>query len=112
MLQQYNQVAQTLGATTKDIADSAVTWLRQGKTGQEANTLIYDSMMLAKNGMIDSASAAKYLTSAMNGYKVSAEDAVTIVDKLSKLDSSAAITAGGLSEAMAQTAVTASDAGV
>lgn len=112
MLQQYNQIAQTLGATTKDVADSAVTWLRQGKTGQEANTLIYDSMMLAKNGMIDSASAAKYLTSAMNGYKVSAEDAVTIVDKLSKLDSSAAITAGGLSEAMAQTAVTASDAGV
>lgn len=111
-MKEFNETAQQMGATTTEVADSATAWLRQGKSVAETNELIKDSMMLSKIGMIDSAAATTYLTSAMNGYKVSAEDAITIVDKLGKLDSSAAITAGGLAEGMSKTAVTANDLGV
>ena len=86
MLDTYNQMAQTLGATTKQVADSATTWLRQGYSEADTNKLIYDSMVLSKVGMIESAEATKYLTSAMKGYQVSVDDAMSIVDKLSKID--------------------------
>lgn len=111
-LNTYNKMAQTLGATTSEVANAAVTWLRQGKTAEEANTLIKDSMMLSKIGMIDSEKAAENLTTAMKGYKVSVEDAVNIVDKLGKLDSTAAVTAGDLATGMSKTAATANDFGV
>lgn len=112
MLRQYNAVAKELGATTKEISDAAVTWLRQGKSTADTNKLIEETMKLSKVGMIDSGDAAKYLTSALNGYKLSVEDAAAVVDKLTMLDSSAAVTAAGLAEAMSKTAVSANTAGV
>ena len=109
---EYNGMARSLGATTTQIADSATTWMRQGKSVSETNTLIRDSTILAKNGMIDTSSAAQYLTTSMKGYKLSVEDAIDIVDKLSKLDSSAAVTAGELAEGMSNVAQMANDMGV
>ena len=112
MVTEYNAMGKAMGATTKEIADAGVTWLRQGKSAQEANELIKQSTMLSKIGFLDSASAANYLTSALNGYKLAAKDACDVVDRLAVLDSSAAITAGGLAEAMSKTAVTAENAGI
>lgn len=108
----YNSMARELGATTTEVADAATDWLRQGKSISETNQLIQDSIKLSKVGMIDSASATTYLTSALNGFKLEASQASDVVDKLAKLDSSAAVTAGGLAEAMSKTAVSADSAGV
>lgn len=108
----YNSMARELGATTTEVADSATDWLRQGKSISETNQLIQDSIKLSKVGMIDSASATTYLTSALNGFKLEASQSTNVVDKLAKLDSSAAVTAGGLAEAMSKTAVSADSAGV
>lgn len=108
----YNSTARELGATTTEVADAATDWLRQGKSISETNQLIQDSMKLSKIGMLDSADATTYLTSALNGYKLEASQATSVVDKLAKLDSSAAITAGGLAEAMSKTAVSADSTGV
>lgn len=108
----YNEMAQSLGATTSEVTNSATDWLRQGKSISETNQLIQDSMKLSKIGMIDSADATTYLTSTLNGYKLEANQATDVVDKLAKLDSSAAITAGGLAEAMSKTAVSADSTGV
>ena len=110
-LKTYNQIAQVMGATTKEVADSAVTWRRQGKTADEAITLTKDSMMLAKIGMIDSEKAAKNLTTTTKGYKIAVENTCSVVDKLGKLDSAAAVTAGELSEGMSKTAQMANDMG-
>ena len=82
LIETYNQTAQAIGATTKEVSDSAVTWLRQGKSIEEANALIRDSMILSKVAMLDSDEAATLLTSSMKGYKISTEDAISIVDKL------------------------------
>lgn len=112
MVQGYNEMGKSLGATTKEVTASADAWLRQGKTAQETNALIKDSMMLAKVGQIDSASATEYLTSAMKGYGVEVQNVQGIVDKLCAVDLVSATDAAGLAEAMSRTAVTADMAGV
>ncbi len=112
MVREYNQIGKELGATTKEVTDSAVTWLRQGKSPQETSKLIYETTKLAKIGFIDEANAANYLTSTLNGYRLAVDDAANVVDKLAKLDSAAAVTAGGLAEGMSRTAVTADNVGI
>ena len=112
MVSGYNDMGKALGATTKEVTSSADAWLRQGKTAQETNTLIKDSMMLSKIGQIDSASATEYLTSAMKGYGVEVQNVQGIVDKLCAVDLVSATDAAGLAEAMSRTAVTADMAGV
>ena len=112
MVGEYNQMGRALGATTKEVNDSAVTWRRQGKSAEDAGVLIRDAMILSKVGMLDSADAAKYLTSSMKGYNVSVDGAIRVIDKLTAVDANAAVNAGGLAQAMSQTAVTANRAGV
>lgn len=96
MVSGYNDMGKALGATTKEVTSSADAWLRQGKTAQETNTLIKDSMMLSKIGQIDSASATEYLTSAMKGYGVEVQNVQGIVDKLCAVDLVSATDAAGL----------------
>ena len=67
LLKTYNQMAQALGTTTLAVSDSAVEWQRQGYNLNDTNTLIKDSMVLSIVGMVDSAEAAQYLTSAIKG---------------------------------------------
>jgi TP901 family phage tail tape measure protein len=112
LMDTYSQMGQKMGATTTEVADSADAWLRQGKSVDESNTLIKDSMMLSKLGEIDSVQSTDYLTSAMKGYGVSVNNAVGIVDKLTKVDMESATSAGGLAEAMSKTANAANLAGV
>lgn len=111
-LKQLNFQAQSIGATTKEVAQSADSWLRQGKSVKETGDLVYDSMILSKLGQIESAKASEYLTSALNGYKKSASEAIDIVDKLTAVDMESASDAGGLAESMSRTASAASMAGV
>ena len=91
MLSTYSQMAQELGSTTKEVATAAVEWQRQGYTIAETNTLIKNSMILSKVGMIESAEAQQYLTSAMKGYNVSVNQSLGILDKLTAIDLKAVI---------------------
>ena len=108
----YSKLGKQIGATTLEVAKSADTWLRQGYEAVEANTLITNSMMLSKLGQIESAEAAKNLTSAMKGYKVEVEDSIKVVDKLTAVDMVAAASAGDIATAMSETATSANIAGV
>lgn len=112
LLKEYSKLAKQLGATTSEVADAADTWLRQGYSAEEANTLIANSMMLAKLGQMESAEASTALTSAMKGYNVAVEDSISIVDKFTKVDMEAAASAGDIATAMAETATSADIAGV
>lgn len=112
LLNTYSQLAQQLGVTTLEVADAADTWLRQGYSVAETNELIKDTMMLAKLGQLDAAEAAKALTSAIKGYKAEVSDAMSIVDKFTAVDMEAAISAGDIATAMAETAASAEVAGV
>ena len=112
LLVEYSGLAKELGATTAEVAEAADTWLRQGYSVEEANALITQSMMLSKLGQMESADASTALTSALKGYKLEAESAASVVDKLTAVDMKAAATAGGLATAMAETANSANISGV
>lgn len=108
----YTQLAKELGVTTVEVANSANEWARQGYEAEEANQLIVASSKLAKLGMISTTEATKDLTSAIKGFKLSTEDAMSVVDKLTKIDQVAAISAGNLAEGLARVSTTAQQAGL
>lgn len=112
LLHVYNDMAKELGASTVDVSESAVEWLRQGYSEEETNDLIRDSMVLAKVGFMDNAEAAQALTAAMKGYGVAASDAMSIVDKFTQVDQKAATSAGKLATALSKTAANAKVAGL
>lgn len=108
----YSEMAQQIGAVTSEVAAAADDWLRQGYSLEDTNELIKTSTVLSKIGLIDSAEATQYLTSAIKGYKVEINDAMSIVDKLSAVDMAAAVSVSGLAEGMSKTANSARLAGV
>lgn len=108
----YSEMAQELGAVTSEVAAAADDWLRQGYSLEDTNEPIKTSTVLSKIGLIDSAEATQYLTSAIKGYKVEINDAMSIADKLSAVDMAAAVSVGGLAEGMSKTANSARLAGV
>lgn len=112
LMNTYNQMAKELGSTTNEIAEAADAWLRQGRSIDETNELIKDSAILSKIGMIDSADATEYLTSSLNGFKLSADSALAVISKLNAVDMNAAASAGGIAESMSKTASSAQQAGV
>lgn len=67
LLDSYSELAQKLGATTTSVAEGAADWLRQGYTGDQAETLLTQSMTLSIVGDMDSTSATEALTSAIKG---------------------------------------------
>lgn len=112
LMNTYNQMAKELGSTTNEIAEAADAWLRQGRSIDETNELIKDSAILSKIGMIDSADATEYLTSSLNGFKLSADSALAVISKLNAVDMNAAASAGGIAESMSKTASSAQQARV
>ena len=68
--------------------------------------------MLSKLGALDAATATDYLTSTLNSYKLSAKDAVSVVDKLVAVDNVAATSSGELAMALKYSAAVGQDAGV
>lgn len=109
---EYNQLAKEMGSTTLEVANGATEWLRQGKTAEETTKLLKASMTLSKVGAIESSQATELLTSALNGYKIATEDAMSVVDKISAIDLAAATSSEELAVALSRTANSADDAGV
>jgi TP901 family phage tail tape measure protein len=112
LMDSYYRLGERFSATATDVAKSANTWLRQGKTIEETNKLIENSLILSKIGNISSEESTKYLTSAMKGYKVAVEDTLGIVDKLSAVDMVSATDVGGLAQGMSEVAASADLAGI
>lgn len=108
----YSKLAKQLGATTQEIAEGSVEWLRQGKTLEEVESLMEATMTMSKVGAIDAGSATEYLTSTLNGYKMSAQDAMSVVDKMSAVDLAAATSVEELALALQKTANMARTTGV
>ncbi|MGN1326526.1 MAG: phage tail tape measure protein [Clostridia bacterium] len=109
---EYNNLAKEMGATTQEVAEGATEWLRQGKNAEETTKLLKASMTLSKVGAIESSQATELLTSALNGYKIATEDAMSVVDKISAIDLAAATSSEELATALSRTANSAADAEV
>ena len=112
LMETYSKMGRELKATGVDVSTAATDFMKQGETIANAQKLAHDSIVLSKVGDLSAEESTKYLTSAMKGYKVETQDALSIVDKLSAVDMASATDVGGLAEAMSKTAVTAKDAGI
>ncbi len=108
----YNRLARELGATTIEVAQGSVEWLRQGKSIAETQELLRSSLMLSKLGNLETADATNYLTATLNSYKLEAKDASSVVDKLIAVDNVAATSAGELATALQYSAASGQQAGV
>lgn len=112
LLDTYTELGMRIGATTTEVAEAANSWLRQGLSIKDTNTMIENSLILSKVGMLSSAEATDYLTSATRGYNVAVKDSIGIIDMLTGVDLKAAVSAGGIAQAMSRTAASANLAGV
>lgn len=90
----YNGLAASMRVSTLEVSKGALEWMRQGKTAQEAIELTRQSVYLSKLGNLEAAEATEYLTSALNGFKLGAQDASSVVDKLIALDNNYSTSAG------------------
>lgn len=108
----YSDLAVELSTTLTDIAQGADEWLRQGQTMADTTELLRASTVMARVGQMEDAEATEYLTSALKGYKVEAQDAMHVVDALSQVDIESASSVSDLAEAMQRSANVASTAGV
>lgn len=102
MMLDFNDLAKSVGKSTQEVAIAANDWLRAGYAGQEATQLTEASMQLSTLGMIESSEATSYLISVLKGWKLEANEVAEVVDKLTAVDMSAAISAGDLAEAMSR----------
>jgi hypothetical protein len=112
LAKEFNNLGKEMGATTMEVAQGSVEWLRQGKTISETTQLLKASTMLSKLGALEAAQATDYLTSTLNSYKLGSEDAIAVVDKLIAVDNTAATSAKELATALKYSAAGASEAGV
>lgn len=112
----YQQMANQLGVTTLEVSKASDTWLRQGKSAQDAAQLTQASIMVSKLAATDQTTAAENLTAIMNGFKMQASDATSVMDKMLALTNStkttAAVSFQTISEAMQVSASIANETGV
>lgn len=111
MMQSYNNMAKQLRSTTKSVSEAANEFLRMGESVSSTNELIKSSQVLSKVGMIESSDAASYLISSLKGYQIAADDSIKVIDKLTSVDLEAAVSAGGLAEALSRCANIANNSG-
>ena len=112
LMQSYNALGQELGSMTSDVAKSADSWLRQGRSMSETNQLIKESMVLSKDAQMDSEDASEVLTATLNGFQMNADQAGHINDVLTSIDLKSASDAGGIGQALTKVASQANNAGV
>lgn len=108
----YNRLGTEMAANTLEVAKGSVEWMRQGKTLQETQALLRSTIMLAKLGDMTTEDATEKLTATLNGYKMEAKDAISVVDKLIEVDNIAATSVKELTTALQYSAAIAKETGV
>lgn len=94
-----------------DLEGAEETLLRTGKTIDETNKYLENTVYLSKLGFQDMGDSASQLVTIGNAYEYTADEMSDVVDKFVKLDSEANVTAGKLAEGVAKSAQNAKLAG-
>lgn len=112
LLKSYQELASQTGATTKEVASVATEYMKQGKSIQDALTLTQAAVSAAKIAGISTADSVNYLTTALNGFRLSAEDAMSVSDKFAAVAASSATDYNELAVALSKVASQANLAGM
>ncbi len=108
----FEGIAQTTGFTTTEIAKLSVEYFRQGRSLSEVLRLTEATAAAARIANISTAESVRYLTSAINGFQLSANQAMAVSDKFAALSASSASSYEELATALSKVAAQAYSAGV
>lgn len=112
LLKSYQGLAAGLGATTKEVAEVATQFMRQGKTVSDSLTLTTAAISAAKVAGISATESVNYLTTALNGFQLSAEQAMNVSDKFAAIAAQSATSYEEIATALSKVAAQANLAGM
>lgn len=112
LMADYSELGGELGTLTQSVAESADTFLRQGRSIDDTNQLIEDSIVLSKIAKTSSEESSEILTATINGFKMAANEGSKVNDVLSSIDLNSASDASGIGSALTKVASMANNAGV
>ena len=112
MYDSFLAIANATGTASSEIIKVAGEYFKQGKSLTESLVLTEAAAMAARVAGISATESVRYLTAALNGYNLAAEDALSVSDKFSKLAASSATDYSDLAVAMSKVAAQASSMGV
>lgn len=112
LLGTYQDMASELGTTTKEVASVATEYMRQGKTVSESLTLTTAAVSAAKVAGISASESINYLTTALNGFQLTADEALSVSDKFAAVAATSATDYEELAVALSKVASQANLAGM
>lgn len=112
MVEDFQRVAKETGAVTSEVAATTTKFLQQGKSLSQAAQLSEAALKAAKIAGIDASTSVDLLTNAMNGFQMSASQALEVSDKFAALAASSATNYEELAVALSKVAAQANLAGI
>lgn len=108
----YAQMAERLNTTVSEVTAAMKLFYQQGLNTAEVNKMVEASAIAAALGESTMAEASETLTSIINSYSLSAEDAIAVTDKISQVAIASAADFGEISTAIEKVASSAASAGL
>ena len=105
-------IAKQTGKSATDISDALYEAISANVKTEDSLKVTLAAANLAKTGFTDTATAVNVLTTIMNSYQMSAEEVVTISDKLLKVQDLGKTTVGEFGDSFGKVAGLAKEAGV
>ena len=112
LLGSYQELAIELGSTTKEVAAAVTEFIRQGKSAEDAQTLAKAAISAAKVAAINTSDSINYLTTALNGFRLSTKQAMDVSDKFAAISANAATSYEEIAIALSKVASQANLAGM
>jgi TP901 family phage tail tape measure protein len=112
LLGSYQDLAKQCGATTKEIAEVATEYMKQGKTIEDSLVLTEAAVKAAKVARVSVGDSVNYLTTALNGFRLSADQAMAVSDKFAAVAAASATDYDELAIALSKVASQANLAGM
>lgn len=98
------QSAHDMGSGIKDVVDAAGEFSKLGYSLEEASSLGESAVTYANVGFMDTASAIESMSSVIQGFKVDAEDAIRVVDRMNDVGNKFAISSKGIGDGLQRAA--------
>lgn len=112
LIDSYQSLALQCGATTKEIAEVATEYMKQGKTIEDSLVLTEAAVKAAKVARVSVGDSVNYLTTALNGFRLEADQAMAVSDKFAALAAASATDYDELAIALSKVASQANLAGM
>ncbi len=112
LVKTYQSLAKQYNATSKEVAEVNTEFMRQGKSMEESIQLTEAALASARVAGISGAESVDYLTTALNGFQLAAEDAMKVSDKFAAVAAASATSYEEIAVALSKVASQANTAGM